>query len=400
MYYRTNPKNQDALSQLGYGCMRFPHRGAQIDQDRATELIRAAVDQGVNYFDTAYIYSGSEEAVGKAIETIGCRDKIYLATKLPIILVRKAEDFDRFFDIQRKRLRTDTIDYYLMHMLQDKATWDNLTRLGIQDWLAAKRAAGQIRNVGFSFHGGQLAFKALVDAHPWDFCMVQFNYLDEHKQAGIDGIQYASQRGLPVFVMEPLRGGQLAVGLPDEAKAAFSAVDPDRGPAEWGLRWVWNHPEVTLALSGMSDMAQLTGNLRAAETARPNLLTEPEFAAYAQAVSAILGTTRVPCTGCGYCQPCPKGVDIPTCFACYNESYSGRRGSAMIHYYTHTGGLTPAQHDAAKCVRCGKCEAHCPQHIEIMNELEHVRRRMHSGVCNPVFSAARAFMRVNTKASS
>ena len=383
MQYRTNPKNGEALSALGFGCMRFTRKGAGIDQEKASREMALALEKGVNYFDTAYIYPGSEVYLGRFMKDHGCRDKIRVATKLPQYRINRTEDLERFFSEELERLQTDHVDYYLMHMLNDAASWKRLQELGIEGWIAGKKASGQIRNIGFSFHGGTLQLKALIDAFGWDFCQIQFNYMDEHSQAGIDGLNYAHEKGLPVIVMEPLRGGRLAGGLPQAAKKAFEAVHPQRSAAEWGLRWVWDHPQVTVVLSGMNDVSQVEENCRVASDSLPNTLTPQEHAAYARALDAIHKNVRVGCTGCGYCQPCPRGVDIPTCFSTYNISYADGLIAGMKEYMMCTT-LRKVRSNAGLCIKCGRCEQHCPQHIPIREKLDEVKRRLE----NPVYKVA------------
>jgi len=383
MQYRTNPKNGQPLSALGFGCMRFTRKGGQIDQEKANRELKLALDSGVNYFDTAYIYPGSEAALGSFIETCGCRARMNIATKLPQYRVKKREDFDAFFDEELKRLRTDYVDYYLMHMMNDARSFERLCALGLKEWVAAKKAAGQIRNIGFSFHGGTLQLKALIDAWDWDFCQIQFNYMDEHSQAGIEGLRYAHEKGLPVVIMEPLRGGKLVNGLPREARREFELAQPARSPADWGLRWIWNHPEVTVVLSGMNDVAQVEENCRIASESLPNALGEDALQLYERVQKALAKGVRVGCTGCGYCQPCPKGVDIPTCFAAYNTSYAENLVAGMREYMMCTT-LRKVRSNAGLCVKCGRCEQHCPQHIAIREELDGVRRRLE----NPVYKVA------------
>ena len=394
MKYRKNPKNGEELSQLGLGCMRFPRKAGRIDQEKTNALVAAAIDSGVNYFDSGYIYPGSEEALGKALSACGKRDQINIVTKLPHQLCRKPEDFDKYFKIQLERLRTDHVDYYLMHMLGNVEAWERLTALGIERWLEEKRETGEIRNAGFSFHGGREKFIELLEAYDWDICMVQYNYFDENSQAGYTGVRAAYDKGLPVIVMEPLRGGLLADSLPDAAKQAFGKVDKNRTPAEWALRWVLNHREVTLALSGMSETSQLTENCSVADDAGPDTLSERELAAYTDAVAALNGIIKVPCTACGYCMPCPKGVDIPTCFNCHNESYAFGLISGITKYVQTTGQLTPVRSDATKCVACGKCEAQCPQSIRISEELVKVKRRMKTFAVKPLMGISRKVMRI------
>ena len=383
MQYRTNLKNGQPLSALGFGCMRFTRKGGGIDQEKANRELMRALELGVNYFDTAYIYPGSEEALGSFIQTYGCRDRLNIATKLPQYRVKKQEDFDTFFDEELRRLKTDHVDYYLMHMMNDAKSFERLCGLGLKEWIAGKKASGAIRNVGFSFHGGTLQFKALIDAWDWDFCQIQFNYMDERNQAGIDGLDYAHEKGLPVIIMEPLRGGRLANGLPPAARKEFEVADPGRSPADWGLRWIWNHPQVTVVLSGMNDVSQVEENCRIASESLPGALTPEELSVYDRALAAIRRTMKVGCTGCGYCQPCPRGVDIPTCFAAYNASFSDGLISGMREYMMCTT-LRKVRSNAGLCVKCGRCEQHCPQHIAIRNELANVRRRLE----NPVYKVA------------
>lgn len=386
MQYRTNPKNGQQLSALGFGCMRFTRKGGGIDQEKANRELMRALELGVNYFDTAYIYPGSEEALGSFMQTYGCRDRLNIATKLPQYRVKKQEDFDTFFDEELRRLKTDHVDYYLMHMMNDAKSFERLCELGLKEWIAGKKASGAIRNVGFSFHGGTLQFKALIDAWDWDFCQIQFNYVDEHSQAGIDGLNYAHEKGLPVIIMEPLRGGKLAGLLPKDALHEIEKTQPRRSPAEWGLRWVWNHPQVTVVLSGMNDIAQVEENCRVASESLPGHLTPDELALYDRVRGAIARGVRVGCTGCGYCQPCPRGVDIPMCFSAYNTSYSDSLFTGMREYMMCTT-LRKVRSNAGLCVKCGKCEQHCPQHIPIRDMLDKVKRRME----NPVYKVAAAF---------
>ncbi|MCR5674172.1 MAG: aldo/keto reductase [Lachnospiraceae bacterium] len=385
MQYRTNPKNQDELSVLGFGCMRFTRQGGAIDQEKAEREMALAMERGVNYFDTAYMYAGSEVCLGRFMKSHDCRDRIRVATKLPQYKVRRAEDFDRFFDEELTRLQTDHVDYYLMHMLNDEKSWKRLCELGIEAWIDGKKKSGQIRNIGFSFHGGTVAFKALLDAYPWEFCQIQFNYMDEHAQAGIDGLDYAHEKGLPVIIMEPLRGGRLVNGLPAEALREFENMPVKRSPADWGLRWIWNHPQVSVVLSGMNDVSQVEENCRIASESLPGTLSEEELALYDRVLAAIHKNIRVGCTGCGYCQPCPQGVDIPTCFATYNASYADRYVNALREYFMCTT-LRKDRSGASLCVKCGKCEQHCPQGIHIREELDNVKRRFES----PLFKAAAA----------
>lgn len=395
MIYRANPKNGDKISQLGFGCMRFPRKGAGIDMEKASAIINAAVESGVNYFDTAYIYPGSEAALGEILAEGGLRDRVKIATKLPLMLVKSSADFDKFLNTQLERLKTDRIDYYLMHMLCDMQTFERLRGLGLIEWIERVKREGKIINAGFSYHGGREEFKRVLDVYAWEFCQIQYNYFDENNQAGREGLVFAYEKGLPVFVMEPLRGGMLVNRLPGDARRAFEDANGGRTLVDWALRWLWNQPEVTMLLSGMSEMSQLEENVYLAGNIAQNSLTEKDFNAYENALAAIKRAYKIPCTACGYCLPCPQGVDIPTCFACYNESFTGLRVSAFRSYMQTTGAIAATQKYASKCKKCGKCEARCPQHIEISRRLEDVSRRIESFWFRPVFAAARKIMGIN-----
>lgn len=383
MQYRKD-RHGEPLSIIGYGCMRFQRKGAGIDLPQAEQQIMAAIDAGVNYFDTAYIYPGSEDCLGRVLEKHHVRDKVNIATKLPHYMIKKPGDMERYFQEQLQRLRTDHIDYYLMHMLPETTTWKRLCDLGIQEWLAEKKSSGAIRNVGFSNHGNTHTFIGLIDAYDWDFCQIQYNYIDEHTQAGKRGLQYAASKGLSVIIMEPLRGGRLVNLLPEGAKKRFREADPTRSPAEWGLRWLWNQPEVTVVLSGMNSLEMVQENARVASLAQAGELTEADMQVYADVIAEINKKIKVGCTGCGYCMPCPKGVDIPGCFRAYNERYSEGFYTGMKEYFMCTT-LRGKRSNASLCVKCGRCETHCPQQIPIREQLVQVKKHMEG----PVYQVAK-----------
>ena len=368
MLYRENQRNGDKLSQLGFGCMRFPRKGVAIDISRSADMVHSAIEKGVNYFDTAYIYPGSENALGQILSG-EWREKVYIATKMPLFLVRSGNDFDKFFSQQLEHLKTGYIDYYLLHMLTDFEYFDKLRSLGIEDWIKKEKASGRIRNMGFSFHGRYDSFVKIIDACGWDFCMIQYNYLDENHQAGTAGLKYANSKNLPVIIMEPLRGGKLAAGLPGEAVKEFHAVNKDRTPADWGLRWVWNHPEATVVLSGMGNTAQCEQNIITASEASANGMTEEELNVIKKVAAIIKSKIKINCTGCGYCMPCPHGVDIPGTFSSYANGYIAGRMHTISNYMMATGVLAEKPGFASQCKKCGKCEKHCPQNIKIMTEL-------------------------------
>lgn len=369
MIYRKNKKGE-AISLLGFGCMRWTKKGGKFDIEKAESEVLKAVEGGVNYFDTAYVYSGNEVALGEILQrNPGLREKINIATKLPHYMVKSAESMEKMFQEELARLHTDHVDYYLMHMLTDTDTWKKLCGMGVKEWIEEKKKSGQIRNIGFSYHGHTKMFCSLIDAYDWDFCQIQYNYMDEHSQAGRAGLNYAAQRGIPVIIMEPLRGGRLVSLLPESAKAVFKSAAPDRSPAEWAFRWLYNQPEVTCVLSGMNSLEMVEENVRIASEVTPHSLTPEEEQVFEQVKEAINEKIKVNCTGCAYCMPCPKGVDIPGAFRCYNEIYMESRKGARKEYLMATA-FRRNKSAASQCVKCGKCEQHCPQAIQIRRELE------------------------------
>ena len=372
MQYR-NDKNGVPLSVLGYGCMRFTRKGTGIDIDKAEGEIMRAYELGVNYYDTAYIYPGSEAALGKILAKNGIREKVYIATKLPHYLIKSIDGIERMFTEQLNRLQTDYIDYYLMHMLTDTATWDKLVSLGILDWIAEKKASGRIRNIGFSFHGGSDMFVRLVDAYDWDFCQIQYNYMDEYSQAGRTGLRYAAAKNMPVIIMEPLRGGRLVNMLPEKARELIKETGGT--PASVALRWLWTQPEVTVILSGMNSVSMVEENCETASSALPGTMTDSELSVIEQVKSEINRSLKVGCTGCGYCMPCPQGVDIPGTFSCYNKIYTESRSGARKEYLQCTA-FRKDPSSASLCIECGKCELHCPQHLEIRKHLKDAAKEL------------------------
>ena len=369
-------KTGDRLSILGLGAMRLPESNGKIDEARATRQIRHAVDEGVNYVDTAWPYHGgaSEPFLGRALDD-GYRERVKLATKLPQWYVRSRQDMDYFLNQQLERLKTDHIDYYLIHAL-DGPSWQRIKDLGVIDFLDKAKQDGRIVNRGFSFHGSKEDFKTIVDAYGWDFCQIQYNYFDEHRQAGREGLEYAASKGLGVIIMEPLRGGNLARAMPPEVEAVFQEADVKRTPAEWALRWVWNHPEVTVALSGMNEESHVEENLKIAGEAHPNSLTDKELDLVDRAAKTYTRLMKVGCTGCQYCMPCPAGVDIPGCFDRYNHVHMfGDKRRMRFFYAAQMGGaITGKASNASLCKECGKCVKACPQELPIPEILKDVSR--------------------------
>jgi predicted aldo/keto reductase-like oxidoreductase len=387
MLYRELGKTGREVSVLGFGCMRLPLKyGLEkatdvfdptkpIDEDQATAMIHYAIDQGVNYFDTAYPYHGgqSEAFLGKALS--GYRDRVMLATKSPIWLVETPMDFDRFLDEQLEKLNSSFLDFYLLHSLGRRG-WQKMKALGALDFLDRIRKDGRARYVGFSFHDDVKIFKEIVEGYHWDMCQIQYNYFDEHYQAGKEGLQYAASKGLGVVVMEPLRGGKLTGVIPAEVKALWDSAAEERTPAEWALRWVWNHPEVSTALSGVSTMAQIEENIRIADKAVPNSLMPAHLKLIDRVTRTYRSMVKINCTGCAYCVPCPNGVDIPLNFSLYNDTFMFRDSEIAYMMYTHF--VAPEQR-ASNCAECGECEEHCPQHLEIREELKKVHQRFSQG---------------------
>ncbi|MBR4556725.1 MAG: aldo/keto reductase [Clostridiales bacterium] len=361
-------QKRKGISILGYGCMRFVTKNGRIDFDKAEKEFMRAYELGVNYFDTAYIYPGNEEIVGRIIEKNNLRDKINLATKLPQYLVKSRASLDKYFDEELKRLRTDYIDYYLMHHMTDHTQWEKLEALGIIEWLAEKKAEGKIRHVGFSFHGTTEEFLKILNSYDWEMCLVQYNYVDEHTQAGKKGVHAAAEKGIPVMIMEPLRGGKLVDLLPEKAKKTIAADHHGWSPAEWAFRWLWNQEDVTCVLSGMNSIEMIEENCRIASEAQAGSFTDEELQFLAGIKQIIIDTTKVNCSGCRYCMPCPKGVNIPGIFSCYNHMYSESKSSGRLEYF-QTIALRSEPCEANLCVKCGKCEQHCPQNIPIREKL-------------------------------
>ncbi len=391
MQYRLD-KQGNKISVLGYGCMRFTKNVTGTVMEKTEKELMAAFEAGVNYYDTAYIYPDSEAALGKILEKNGIRESISIATKLPHYLMRSKDGAEKCFQEELRRLRTDYVDYYLMHMLSDVKTWERLIKLGMKDWIEEKKASGQIRQIGFSYHGNSDMFCQLLDVYDWDFCQIQYNYLDEHSQAGRTGLKYAASKGIPVVIMEPLRGGKLVNQLPEKAKKLFSDYRVKKTPAEWAFKWLYNQPEIMCVLSGMNSLEMVKENVAIADESRLGEITEEDFVLYKNVVDAINEKVKVPCTGCRYCMPCPKQVDIPGVFSAYNKKYTEGWFHGMADYIMCTV-LRKDATSASNCIECGKCELHCPQGIQVREELKKVRKEMEGPIYKLVRKMIPFFMK-------
>ena len=394
MQYRIDKKTGNKISILGFGCMRFP------SAHKAEILVKHAVDKGINFFDTAWIYAGNEETLGSILHKNNLRSKVYIQTKLPVILFKRSSssiDFDKYFNQSLERLRTDYVDYYLLHMMTDMDQWKRLKDWGIENWIAQKKKSGQIKQIGFSFHGSGSEFIKILDDYNWETVLIQHNYFDENFQAGVNGLRAASAK-MPVSIMEPLLGGKLATGLPKEAAKIFRNANVNNAngeplsPAIWAFNWLWNQGEVTTVLSGMNTLEQLEENISAAEVSYVNMIDDSKKAVYKAALEAINRACKNRCTGCNYCMPCPVGVNIPGSFSAYNTVYSMGYIEGVKQYATSTGLMSVKSGSPSLCINCGKCELNCPQKIQIMSELKIVRKKMEPWFIKFVGACARAIL--------
>ncbi len=371
MQYRPFGKLDWQVSALGFGAMRLPtNENDEIDETQARQMLYYAIEHGVNYVDTAYPYhhGTSETFLGRALQG-GYRQKVKLATKLPSWEIHTAADFDKFLNLQLQRLQTDYVDFYLLHAL-NKNNWPKLRDLGVLEWAEKAIAAGRFRYLGFSFHDDYETFQQIVDAYDWTMCQIQYNYMDVENQAGMRGLQYAASKGMAIVIMEPLLGGKL-VDPPAAVQAIWNRAPIQRSAVGWALHWLWNQPEVSVVLSGMSTLAQVEENVALAEASGVARLTSEELALYDEVRQAYHALTAIPCTACGYCMPCPQGVDIPANFANYNQAIMYDKAEAARGQYRWWKYAYEVQHNfdhdirAAQCIQCGECETKCPQNIPI-----------------------------------
>lgn len=369
MQYRKFTKDNLDVSLLGFGCMRFPvidGDSSQIDEVQSTEMLHYAIDSGINYIDTAYNYhqGNSEILVGKALKN-GYREKVYLATKLPVWLAKTYEDFEKLLDEQLAKLQTEYIDFYLLHSLHEKS-WTKIEKLNVFKFLDEAKRKGKIKYAGFSFHDELPLFKKIVDSYPWDFCQIQLNYMDRQYQAGIEGLKYAAEKGISLVIMEPIKGGKLATA-PSDVEAVWNKNSEKRTPAEWALKWVYDFEEVSVVLSGMSTIDQVKQNIALTNNSLPKSLTEEEHGLIGEVTKLYEERTKVGCTSCEYCLPCPSNVSIPNIFSHYNNFYVYGSEKHSIDMYEH---FKKEGKDSSQCTECGACEQLCPQHLEIISLLK------------------------------
>jgi len=376
MQYRTVSKNGDRLSILGFGCMRLPMKDGAIDEGRAIKQIRSAIDNGVNYLDTAWPYHAghSERVLGLALKD-GYRDKVKIATKLPSWLINSRADMDMYLNAQLDKLGVDHVDYYLLHALEG-SLWDKIHNLGALEFLDAAKADGRIVNPGFSFHGLNEDFRRIIDAYEWIFCQIQYNYLDTKYQAGESGLKYAASKGIAAVIMEPLRGGNLALSEPPPAIAEIlNEATVKRVPVEWALRWLWSQPEVAVVLSGMNDETQIEQNISIASSSYVGELSSEELKLIDRVARKYRELMKIGCTGCGYCMPCPANVSIPLCFEEFNRyGMFGKLDETKFRYALRMSGMLGdgTQGYASQCVKCGACMEKCPQGLKIPDALSEI----------------------------
>ena len=403
MQYRTMPNSSEKLSVLGFGCMRLPApKGrppgifSSIDNEKAAKQIRYAIDRGVNYLDTAYPYHGgaSESFLGKYVLRDGYREKVNIATKLPCMTINKKKGMEEAFNKQLGKLQVENIDYYLLHSLNGDI-WDKMLSLGVIDFMDNIRKQGRVRRMGFSFHGAKEDFIRIVDSYDWEFTMVQFNILDVHAQASIEGIKYAHGKGLGIIAMEPLRGGSLTLKIPGEAQKIYDNASVKRSPADWALRWILNHPEITMIVSGMNDDKHIEENIKITSETFPDKLTDDELAVINNFRSTYLKSMQVGCTGCSYCMPCPVGINIAAAFMYLNNyRMSFARLEAKITYALHAGVLPKdgKPHWTNVCTNCGQCEKKCPQGIKIRDAFKFVQKDLEGRCTKTLAMIARSIM--------
>ena len=384
MKYRED-KYGNKLSILGFGCGQLVR-----DKPDNERIVLTAIENGVNYFETGYIYPNSEKIIGEIIAKNNKRRDIFLTDKLPLMFCKNTGDFDRYFNEQLKKVQTDYFDYYLMHGIMNFDQWDKLKKLGIEEWITGKKKSGLIRQVGFSFHGSCNDFLKILDSYDWELCQIQYNYYNENHQAGKTGLIAAANKGLPVMIMSPLQGGRLASALPEKAVKIFADADPNLAPGDWAFRWLWNQNGITVVLSSMNTIEQIENNLRSADRFEP--LSDEELAVYDDVVKLFRESYKINCTGCNYCMPCARGVNIPGCFSAYNTTYAQGFFAGLLMHITSAAGGMKNKGSPRFCNGCGKCEKLCPQYLPIRQLLKKVSKRIEPLLLRMILAIVRLFI--------
>lgn len=377
MQYIEFGEMKKMTSRFGMGCMRLPQTKAEdgtdiIDEKESIKMIRHAINSGVNYFDTAYAYQGSEDILGKALKD-GYREKVTLATKIPMYEIKSYEDYQRIFDEELDRLQEDYIDVYLFHCL-DRANWEKVKATDGLKFMEDLKSKGKIKQIGFSFHADYDLFTEIVDAYDWEVCLIQLNILDDNHQAGVKGLKYAAKKGISVVIMEPLKGGLFGANVPEEVETILGEYKEQRSLVEWAFRWLYHHKEVKVILSGVSSMNQLEENLRIFNSSESNVMSDYDMELINKIKLIYRTKVKVGCTGCAYCMPCPQGVNIPEIFKIYNDSSLSSWTEFGKTFYSLVA--SSSRKDASNCVECGNCESHCPQKIDIINNLKEAHLAM------------------------
>ena len=403
MEYRVCGKTGNKISLLGFGAMRLKSNNGSIDMELASEQIKFAVDNGINYIDTAYLYgngSGSNErALGEILSNLGLRDKVYLSTKMNRMVIRSRQDMDDMFSSQLDNLCTDHIDYYFIHNVISYEDVTCLIDLGLFDFIEDRKSKGQIVNMGFSYHGSLDDFKKILDLYDWDVTLLQYNYIDDSMQAGLEGIRLAHERNMSVIIMEPLKGGLLAGTMPVEVEDLIKNSGTNRSNVDLALSWVFDTPEVTCVLSGMNSMDMLEENIGIVNKHEEYGLDDEEINLIDDVKEVILRLNKINCTGCNYCMPCPKQVNIPNIFKLYNDKYlfpeDKTRGinHSFVLYAGNILGVTGSPHDASLCVDCGLCTSKCPQRLDIPFLIRRVDKEYHGKFIRPFIPIIKRVMK-------